>query len=294
MLCNSYMRSGDKPTSEKLYSHLFNDLHYEDHLRTFPIHTWFDIDLDEYGDLCTKQEKTPNDSVDPTQVSPFPPELDDLIRLHHLVLTRKVTTILEFGIGKSTTVLAHALSINEARHAAFVRDQLRRNNAFELHSIDNNLHWLDHVSGTLPTAFAGPDRVFLHHCPLTVGTFHDRLCTYYEGVPDLCPDLIYLDGPDQFSAKGSVRGLSTRHKDRMPIAADILAFEHFLTPGTLIVVDGRTANARFLKCNLQRAWTHTHIPAYDQHFFELTEAPLGVFNRRQIDYCLGSDFYDRI
>ena len=33
------------------------------------------------------------------------------------------------------------------------------------------------------------------------------------------------------------------------MAADILAIEHFLVSGTLIVVDGRTANARFLKAN---------------------------------------------
>jgi hypothetical protein len=274
---------------------LFDNFNYLNHLAEFPIHTWFGIELPEYGDVRTKQEKTPNASVDKDRTTPFPPELDDLIRLHHLVLSRKVTTILEFGVGKSTVVFAHALSVNEARHGAYVQDNLRRNNPFELHSVDNNSHWLEQVRGTWPpSAFAGPERVTLHHCPLTTGTFLDRVCTYYEGIPDLCPDLIYLDGPDQFSAEGSVRGLSTRHKDRMPMAADILAFEHFLTPGTLIVVDGRTANARFLKCNLQRDWSHIHIPAYDQHFFELTEAPLGVFNQRQIDHCLGTEFYDRI
>ena len=40
-------------------------------------------------------------------------ELDDLIRLHYLVTTRKVTTILEFGVGKSTIVFDHALRINK-------------------------------------------------------------------------------------------------------------------------------------------------------------------------------------
>ena len=274
-------------------NYLFNDLNYEDHLRTFPIHSLLGIDLDEYGELCAKQENAPNNNV-ADHSSPHPPELDDLIRLHHLVLKRKVTTILEFGIGKSTVVLAHALSINEARHGGFVRDELRRNNAFELHSVDNIPKWLEHVRGTLPSSFAGTDRVTLHHCPLVMGTFQDRVCTYYDGIPNICPDLIYLDGPDQFSVEGSVRGISTRHKDRMPMVADILAFEHFLTPGTLIVVDGRTANAQFIKCNLQRTWTHTYIPSYDQHFFELTEVPLGVFNKLQIDYCLGSDFYDRV
>ena len=71
---------------------------------------------------------------------------------------------------------------------------------------------------------------------------------------------------------------------------DILAIEHFLCPGTLIVVDGRTANARFIKTNLQRDWDYWHSKEYDQHFFELKEKPLGVFNQRQVDFCLGKDW----
>ena len=78
------------------------------------------------------------------------------------------------------------------------------------------------------------------------------------------------------------------------MAADILSIEHFLCPGTLIVVDGRTANARFLECNFQRNWKHLYSVDYDQHFFELLEKPLGVYNKRQIDYCLGADYYVRL
>ena len=82
-------------------------------------------------------------------------------------------------------------------------------------------------------------------------------------MPNICPDLIYLDGPDQFSARGSVRGITTTHQDRMPMSGDILSFEHFLQPGTLIVVDGRTANARFLVSNLQRQWAYFHSEEFD-------------------------------
>ena len=109
-------------------------------------------------------------------------------------------------------------------------------------------------------------------------------------MPNICPDFIYLDAPDQFSVKDDIRGLSTNHPDRMPMSADILAIEHFLTPGTLVVVDGRTANARFLKTNFQRDWDHWHSEEYDQHFFELNEEPLGVFNQRQVEFCLGRDW----
>ena len=134
----------------------------------------------------------------------------------------------------------------------------------------------------------------LHFSNISTGTFNDRICTYYDHLPNISPDLIYLDGPDQFSPEGDVRGLSTKHQDRMPMAADILSFEHFLQPGTLIIVDGRTANARFLKANLQRKWSYYFNEEWDQHFFELIEKPLGVYNKRMIDYFFGESYYKRL
>jgi hypothetical protein len=78
--------------------------------------------------------------------------------------------------------------------------------------------------------------------------------------------------------------------ERLPMAADLLAIEHFLLPGTLIVVDGRTANARFLKANFQRNWDYSYSTDFDQHFFELIEPPLGPYNARQIDFCLDNNW----
>ena len=80
----------------------------------------------------------------------------------------------------------------------------------------------------------------------------------------------------------------------MPMAADILSFEHFLQPGTLIIVDGRTANARFLKCNLQRNWAYFYSPEWDQNFFELQEDPLGIYNKTMLEHCLGEAYFKRI
>ena len=102
-----------------------------------------------------------------------------------------------------------------------------------------------------------------------MGSFNDRICTFYDSTPNVSPDLIYLDAPDQHSVLGDVGGVSTRHKDKMPMSGDILRMEHFLLPGTLIVIDGRTANARFLKANLQRNWAYDYDKNFDQHFFEL-------------------------
>ena len=39
--------------------------------------------------------------------------------------------------------------------------------------------------------------------------FNGRVCTQYKKLPLINPDLIYLDGPDQFNVKKNVNGIST-------------------------------------------------------------------------------------
>ena len=46
---------------------------------------------------------------------------------------------------------------------------------------------------------------------------------------------------------------------------DIIKIEYFLTPGTIIITDGRTANAQFLKDNFQRNW----IYEYDKNLIKV-------------------------
>ena len=247
------------------------------------------VNLNEYGDLTKKKLKNPSESVNPSLSEAFAPELDDLSKLHWLVLSRHVTTILEFGLGKSTIIFNNALIKNKINDEEFVAENLRRNNRYECHSIDNYEKWINEVKNKNDL-----ERVFYHKSNLVMGSFNGRACTYYDPLPNVCPDLIYLDGPDQFSPNGDIRGITTNHKDRMPMAADILVFEHFLTPGTLIVTDGRTANARFLKGNLQRDWCYCHDEEADQHYFELLEEPLGIYNLRQINFCLGDTYFHRL
>jgi len=247
------------------------------------------VNLKDYGDASVKQVKSPFYSVNPELLEAFPAELDDLSRLHFFVRSRKVTTILEFGLGKSTVVFDDALKKNKTEFENYVANNLRRANGFECHSIDNYESWIAEVRDKFPT-----DRVKFHYSTLSMGSFNDRICTYYDQLPNVCPDLIYLDGPDQFSPSGDIHGVTTNHPDRMPMSADILAIEHFLLPGTLIVTDGRTANARFLKTNLQRDWIYHHDRDSDQHYFELSETPLGIYNQRQIEFCLGAAYFERL
>jgi hypothetical protein len=275
--------------NKELKNTLFEEFKLTEYLLENGIAQLVGVDLENYGDPTEKQIKDPSHSVNPNLEEAFAPELDDLSRLHWLVNSRRIITILEFGLGKSTIIFNDVLQKNKIRDEHFVAANLRRSNPYECHSVDNYEKWIEEVKSK-----NNLERVRYHKSNLVMGTFDGRACTYYDPMPNICPDLIYLDGPDQFSADGDIRGLSTNHKDRMPMAADILVFEHFLCPGTLIVADGRTANARFLKANLQRDWCYCHNAESDQHYFELLEEPLGIYNSRQVDFCLGSSYFSRL
>jgi hypothetical protein len=264
---------------------------YYNYLIQSVLHLLLNIDLKNYVEalkienidlnsaFSAKIRKDIWSSVNSKNNIPFPIEIDDLIRLHFLATSRKVTTILEFGIGSSTLVFDDALTQNKIRYNEFASQNLRSNNLFECHSIDNNKNWIKHVKNKYKL-----HNTFIHYSKCRMGTFNGRICTYYDVLPNVCPDLIYLDGPDQHNTIGEVRGISTRSPDRLPMAADILAIEHFLLPRTLIVVDGRAGNSRFLKSNLQRNWSYSYIENYDQHFFELDEKTLGRINSKKLDF----------
>lgn len=275
-------------TDQNFYSYLFDEFDPKTYAQESGLADLFDVDATNLDEALKQIKKGVYDSVTPETKKPV--ELDDLTRLHYLVTSRKATTILEFGLGNSTQALAHALLQNKGDHEAFVSENLRRTNPFELHSVDNMQQWIDVCDERMPEQLKSV--AHLQNCPVHVSDFCGRLCTYYHDLPNICPDFIYLDGPHLYSAEGTLRGLTTAHRDRMPMAADILTLEHFLLPGTLIVTDGRTANARFLKCNFQRNWRYLYVEEFDQHFFELHEQPLGKINKAHIDFCLSPSYFD--
>lgn len=124
------------------------------------------------------------------------------------------------------------------------------------------------------------------HSPAEIGTFQGQLCHYYEILPDVNPDFVYLDGPDPKDVKGSIRGLSFECDERTVMAGDLLLMESILLPGSFILVDGRTNNARFLSRNFQRPWHHRWYPKEDVTTFELMEDRLGPHN------ILGADLFE--
>lgn len=157
----------------------------------------------------------------------IPPNYVDLWFLYRLVKRRKPRLILEFGSGCSTVVLCQALWENA-----------RDGRAPEGHlvSIDADPFWADAAVRSLPPHLRATGAVT--YSPL-IETTRDGIPVFRHAcVPDVRPDLVYLDGP----------ALTPERK----VADDILLMEAKLPAGCLIVVDGRRANVRFLRERLKR------------------------------------------
>lgn len=221
-----------------------------------------------------------NHAVDPDNHEPYPPKWGDLARLHWLVRTRRVVSAVEFGAGYSTPVIAHALRLNSEEFKDWADTNRRSEDPFTLLSVDQSNYWLEH---TMTTTAMGLRRFIRPHLSdVLMGSFNGRLCTYFADLPNFVADLVYLDGPDQYAPEDRIRGFSTDSKSLMPMSGDLLAVEHFFEPGAVIVVDGRTANARFLLSNFQRNWRYAHFPEGDFHLFEQGEPALGKINQERL------------
>lgn len=228
------------------------------------------------------------DCVESSYTEPYPLHWHHLVYLHKVIRRRKVATILEFGVGYSTVLMAHALWQNKQEYAELFAQNIRCGNLFEVHSVDNSAEYIQQTKDKLRSDLN--NIVCFSFSEVDMGTFQDRICTYYRNLPNISPQLIFLDGPHQFGVRGSIRGITTEQEDRLPMSADILALEYCLLPGTLLVVDGRTANVRFLQGHLRRNWQYRYEADLDFHVFELKEKPLGAINRRQIELMLGKSW----
>ena len=226
-------------------------------------------------------EQILKDSWSKNQSTLIKPDITDLSRIHDIITTTKRTTILEFGVGYSSLVMADALMQNKHRYSDAIKS-LRRHHPFELYSVDNEKKYIQIAKNRIPNALKSITH--FHYSSVLMTTFNGRFATQYDSLPLINPDFIYLDGPAQFNVQNPINNFHTGHPDLMPMMCDILKFEHFLIPGTIILVDGRGANARFLKTNFQRNWSYKYEYEYDQHIFILQERPLGKINKQLLDF----------
>ena len=220
-----------------------------------------------------------------TNTKEFKPNLRDLYLLHQYIVLNKRLTVLEFGTGWSSLVIQHALNVNKKKYSART-SRIRKKNQFELFVIDNDKKFLKISKKRNEKIFGKKKNISKNFCfsKCSMTIFKKKFASQYDKLPICNPDFIYLDGPSPFTVKKKTNGFSTNHPDLMPMSCDILKFEHFLCPGTIILVDGRTANARFLQKNFQRGWEYLHDVENDQSLFYLNEKPLGKYNKNLLKF----------
>ena len=227
-----------------------------------------------------KKDKTGKFDIRLTN-NPQPPELKDLYRLYQFIILNKRTTILEFGCGYSTLIISHALKKlkNKFKRKPFTRCF----HPFKLFVVDSEKKYIDIVKKRLNKFSVGQNVNYLYSKSQMV-LYAGNYATEYKKIPSVNPDFIYLDGPDHLKIKGSMNNFKVSSLDMMPMSCDILKIENYLTPGTIILIDGRTSNARYLKNNFKRNWREYFDSISDQTIFLLDEKPLGRFNKEQIKF----------
>jgi len=236
-------------------------------------------------DFSKKEKPSVNEMVYSELYIPY---LSKLYRLYQFVLINKRTTVFEFGSGWSTLIFSLALKELKDKYSKEVK-RLRRNNPFELFVLENEKKYLS-ISRNRVQKFnkslniKNPIKSNYHFSDVEMTLFNGKICTQYKKLPLCNPDFIYLDGPDQFNVKKDINGITLKHKDMMPMVCDILRFEYFYTPGTIIIIDGRSANAKFLKDNFKRKWKYIDDQKNDQHIFWLDDPTLGKYNTEQLNF----------
>ena len=216
---------------------------------------------------------------------PYKPNLIDLYSLYKFVIDNNRTTVLEFGSGWSTLIFCIALAELKKKYKKKVK-KLRRNNPFEIFVVDNEKKFLSITKKRINNYFKNKCPIKIHYnlSKVKMTTFNGRIATEFKKLPNCNPDFIYLDGPDQFNVASNINGISTRHKDMVPMSCDILKLEHFFNPDTIIVIDGRRSNAIFLKKNFQNNWSHKYLNVFDQHVFRLREKPQGEVSKQILKF----------
>lgn len=246
------------------------------------IKLFFDkLDLAGLSKLSSKKNLPLNKMIFKEQ---YNPELVDLYRLYSLIFNNKRTTVLEFGCGWSSVIIAKALFNLKKKYFKSIQ-KLRRQNPFELFILDNEKKYLLKTKKLIEKFLPNNHlKINFHYSRVKMTKFNDRIACEYISMPKCNPDFVYLDGPDQFNIKGRINNLNIGHKDFMPMQCDLLKIENFLQPGTIILADGRKANTRFLKNNFQRNWLYKEDEKYDQVIMLLKEKPLGIVNKKILDF----------
>ena len=196
--------------------------------------------------------------------------------------------MLEFGSGWSTLVLCLALKENKEAFQESIRE-LRHPNKFEVMTVDCEHQFMTLALERIPSDWNIP--IHAVETKAVMSVVNNQICTLYKFLPAFTADFVYLDGPDcnQNQVIGDINGYSLSFGDDsksygLPMSADLILLEPHFWPGTIIVTDGRGANARFLLNNFKRNWIYEYNPEIDQHIFSLDEPSWGKFSTLLLNF----------
>ena len=214
--------------------------------------------------------------------TPYPPDINDLIRLHYIIREKKIVNVLEFGVGFSTIIMADAIYRNKIEHNNYVRANFRKVNPFKIHSVDSNKKYINLFRKKIPKYLI--NIIDINYSESEITQFNGQICSNFKKLPNVSPELIYADGPSFLDIKESINGINFNHMERTIINCDILKIESLLFPGTIIVWDGQTNNARFNFVNFRRKWFTTTLRKEDISIAIQVEEPLGYLNENFLKF----------
>ena len=223
----------------------------------------------------------PNSTFEQEGHDAFGPDCLDLSRLHAVITIRKVLTVLEFGSGLSTLVMAHAVNENKSKYEKKI-SKIRRQNPFHIYSIETEHKY---ASLTLENCSEYSDRLTIINSDAIRQEYSGQVAGCHSYIPSICPDLIYIDGPSPYSYRESCNEyFSFKHPDITNITCDLLKLEPCLLPGTIVIFDGMTNNSRFNRRNLKRNWLSHEDIEKDFTILMLNETPIGIHHINQLDF----------
>jgi hypothetical protein len=213
-----------------------------------------------------------------------PPEINDLYFLYKMTRESMAVSVMEFGSGYSTLIFAIALHQNRLAFGDRYLNDCVHPNPFKILTVDASDKFLELSIERIPEELRY--LIYPHVSEVELFEFGGpggQIANRFTDLPNFTPDLIYIDGPDPEQVKNSLYGMKL-NSFSLPMSADILSREFFLWSETLMILDGRGANAEFLRRNLKRRWQYTKDSIADRHIFKLEDEPWGYFTDKHISF----------
>jgi hypothetical protein len=159
----------------------------------------------------------------------YQPDWSDLLNIYELGRRRRPKIVIEFGSGCSTLMFAKALADNGSGH---------------LYSIETSEHFKKRTESYLPASLR--PFVELIHSDIEFGQMAGEKVMWHRTIPDVSPNLVYIDGPDYQDFSADVE-----------IQADGVMLEPKAQLDYTILIDGRKQTFEFTRRNLRRNYKTT-------------------------------------